>query len=131
MLFKLYYCDDSATADDVYRDFLYEGYDTLAYDRKDCASFDVFPNMTDFTRTKLSIKNSNGDTVYNDTFRYWRNYLVIFEDNTIITLTRKFSPGENSKRNRDKMDAFINAIREKINQPNAIIIQDDDEDFVV
>lgn len=131
MLFKIFYCDDSSTADVVMDHFQEDGYEDSPYDRRNCATFDIIPNEMDFTKTKIVIKDDEGDEIYKDTFSYWRHYLVIFEDNTIITLRRNFSPGENSKRNRDKMNAFIDAICEKLNQQNDVLIQDDDEDFVV
>lgn len=131
MLFKIYYCDSQATADVVMDHYLDSGYEATEYGRKDCAAFDIIPNEMDFTKTKIVIKDGNGNEIYNDSFRVWRHYLVVFEDNTIITLRRNFYPGERSTRNREKMDAFINAIREKIKPSNDVLIQDDDEDFVV
>lgn len=131
MLFKIFYCDDSSTADLVMDHYQDGGYENTPYDRKDCATFDTIPNEMDFTRTRIVIKDSRGKEIYNDSFRFWRHYLVVFEDNTVIALRRNFYSGENSKRNRDKMNAFIDAIREKLNQPNDVLIQDDDEDFVV
>ena len=131
MLFKIFYCDDPDTADTVMDRYQTDGYDTAPYDREDCATFDTIPNEMDFTRTWIVIKNERGEEIYNDTFRFWRHYLVVFEDNTIITLRRNFNSGEYSKRNRDRMNAFIDAIREKLNQSNDIFIQDDDEDFVI
>ena len=131
MLFKLFYCDSSATADVVYRDYREAGYETTEYDRKDCATFDVFQNANNYADSRIIIKSSNGKEKYNDQLSYWRNYIIIFEDNTIVSLFRDFNPNEDSKRNRDKINAFVDAIREKFNQPSAVIIQDDDEDFVV
>lgn len=131
MLFKIYYCDSPATADVVMEHYLDSGYEATEYDRKDCAAFDIIPNEMDFTKTKIVIKDGKGNEIYNDSFRVWRHYLVVFEDNTIITLRRNFYPGERSTRNREKMDAFINAVREKIKPSNDVLIQDDDEDFVV
>lgn len=131
MVFKIYYCDSSGTADVVMDHYLAGGYEKSPYDRMDCTAFDTIPNEMDFTKTKIVIKDDKGNEIYNDSFRVWRHYLVIFEDNTIITLRRNFYPGERSTRNREKMNEFINAIREKLNQSNAVIIQDDDEDFVV
>lgn len=131
MVFKIYYCDSPATADAVMDHYLDSGYETTEYDRKDCATFDIIPNEMDFTKTKIVIKDDKGNEIYNDSFRVWRNYLVVFEDNTIIALRRNFYPGERSTRNREKMDVFINAIREKIKPANDVLIQDDDEDFVV
>lgn len=131
MLFKLFYCDDPSTARHVFSEYQTAGYDTGVYDRANCATVDIIPNKTDYTRNRIVINDADGHELLNESFRFWRNYLVIFEDKTIIALRRDFDPGEHSKRNRDKMDEFINAIREKINQSNAVIIQDDDEDFVV
>ena len=93
--------------------------------------FDVFQNANNYADSRIIIKSSNGAEKYNDRLSYWRNYIIIFEDNTIVSLFRDFNPHEDSKRNRDKINAFIDAIREKFNQPSAVIIQDDDEDFVV
>ena len=132
MLFKIYYSDDATTADCAYRSFLKDGYATESYDRKGCATFDIMPNDSgDYTRSMFSIKNSEGENIYSGNFKFWRNYLVVFEDNTVITLIRNFSPSRQIKRNRDMVNKFINAICEKLNQSNAVIIQDDDEDFVV
>lgn len=131
MLFKIYYCDDATTADYAHRSFLEEGYATEAYDHKDCATFVIMPNADgDYTRSLFSIHNNDGENIYSGTFRCWRNYLVVFEDNTVITLIRNFSPSKQIKRNRDMVDTFVNAICEKLNPSNAVIIQDD-EDFVV
>ena len=131
MLFKIYYCDSSATADVVYRDYREAGYETTEYDRKDCATFDIIPHKQDYTRTRIVINDSCGNEIFNESFRFWRNYLVVFEDNTVIALRRNFHPGEHTAQNREKMDEFINALREKINLSNDVLIQDDDEDFVV
>lgn len=132
MLFKIYYCDDATTADYAHRSFLEEGYATEAYDHKDCATFVIMPNAAgDYTRSMFSIKNSDGENIYSSTFRFWRHYLVVFEDNTVFTLIRHFSPSRQTERNRDMVAKFVNAIREKLNQSNAVIIQDEDEDFVV
>lgn len=131
MLFKVYYCDSSVKADEVYQVWLKEGYKTAVCYCDDGVTFDIFPNKMDYTRNRIVINDADGHELLNESFRFWRNYLVIFEDKTIIALRRDFDPGEHSKRNRDKMDEFINAIREKINQSNAVIIQDDDDDFVV
>ena len=105
--------------------------DTGVYDRANCAMFDVFQNANNYADSRIIIKSSNGAEKYNVRLSYWRNYIIIFEDNTIVSLFRDFNPHEDSKRNRDKINAFIDAIREKFNQPSTVIIQDDDEDFVV
>lgn len=131
MLFKLFYCDDPSTARHVFSEYQYTGYDTGIYDRANCATFDIFQNARNYADSRIIIKDSNGKEKYNDRLSYWRNYIIIFEDNTIITLRRNFYPGERSTRNREKMDAFINAVREKIKPSNDVLIQDDDEDFVV
>lgn len=131
MLFKFFYSDDSSVADTVMDHYQTDGYESTMYDRKNCATFDIIPNEIDFTKTRIVIKNERGNEIYDEMFSVWRHYLVVFEDNTVITLRRNFYPGEYTKRNRDKMDAFIDAIREKLNQQNGILIQDDDEDFVI
>ena len=131
MLFKLFYCDDPSTARHVFSEYQEAGYDTGVYDRADCATFDVFQNANNYADSRIIIKSSNGREKYNDRLSYWRNYIIIFEDNTVINLFRDFNPHEDSKRNRDMLSAFINAIREKFNQPDGVIIQDDDDDFVV
>ena len=131
MLFKFFYCDSSDTAEAVERNFRKSGYKTTTYDRIGCATFDIIPHEQDYTRTRIVINDSCGNEILNESFRFWRNYLAVFEDNTVITLRRYFHPGEHSARNREKMVAFINALREKIKPSNDILIQDDDEDFVV
>lgn len=131
MLFKLFYCDDPSTARHVFSEYQYAGYDTGIYDRANCATFDIFQNARNYADSRIIIKDSNGKEKYNDRLSYWRNYIIIFEDNTIVSLFRDFNPHEDSKQNRDKINAFVDAIREKFNQPSAVIIQDDDEDFVV
>lgn len=131
MVFKIYYCDSSAIADSVERDFRKSGFRTIAYYQSGCATFDIIPDEQDYTRTRIVINDSCGNEIFNESFRFRRNYLVIFEDNTVITLRRDFHPGEHTARNREKLDTFINALREKIKLSNDITIQDDDEVFVV
>ena len=131
MLFKFFYCDSSDTADVVEHNFRKSGYKTTTYDRIGCASFDIIPHDLDYTRSRIVINDACGNEILNESFRFWRNYLVVFEDNTVITLRRNFHPGEHSARNQEKMDAFINALHEKIKPSTDVLIQDDDEDFVV
>ncbi|MDT3368575.1 MAG: hypothetical protein LIR40_08020 [Bacteroidota bacterium] len=131
MVFKIYYCDSSDTADAVERNFRKSGFRTTTYDQSGCVTFDIIPHEQDYTRTRIVINDSCGNEILNESFRFWRNYLVVFEDNTVITLRRNFPPGEHTARNREKLDTFINALREKIKPSNDIIIQDDDEIFVV
>lgn len=131
MVFKIYYCDSSDTADAVERNFRKAGFRTIVYDQSGCAAFDIIPDEQDYTKTRIVINDSYGNEIFNESFRFRRNYLVIFEDNTVITLRRDFHPGEHTARNREKMDTFINALREKIKPSTDIIIQDDDEVYVV
>lgn len=131
MLFKLFYSDDPSTARHVFSEYQYAGYDTGIYDRANCASFDIFQNARNYADSRIIIKDSNGKEKYNDRLSYWRNYIIIFEDNTVINLFRDFNPHEDSKRNNDMLTGFINAINEKIKPSNDVLIQDDDEDFVV
>lgn len=131
MLFKIFYCDDPSTARHVFSEYQTAGYGTGVYDRANCATVDIFQNASSYVDSRIIIKSSNGAERYNDRLSYWRNYIIIFEDNTIISLFRDFNPRENSKRNNDMLTGFINAINEKIKPSHDVIIQDDDEDFVV
>lgn len=131
MVFKLFYCDDPSTARHVFSEYQYAGYDTGIYDRANCAMFDIFQNARNYADSRIIIKDSNGKEKYNDRLSYWRNYIIIFEDNTIVSLFRDFNPHEDSIRNNDMLTKFINRVHEKLNPPNTVIIQDDDEDFVI
>lgn len=131
MLFKLFYCDDPLTARRVFSEYQYAGYDTGVYDHANCTTFDIFQNANNYADSRIIIKGSNGAEKYNDRLSYWCNYIIIFEDNTIVSLFRDFDPCEDSKRNRAKIHAFVHAIREKFTDASTVIIQDDDEDFVV
>lgn len=131
MVFKIYRCDSSDTADAVERNFRKVGFRTIAYDQSGCAAFDIIPDEQDYTKTRIVINDSYGNEILNESFRFRRNYLVIFEDNTVIALRRDFHPGEHAARNREKLDTFINALREKIKPSTDIIVQDDDEVFAV
>ena len=131
MVFKLFYCDDAATARHVFSEYQEAGYDTGVYDRADCATFDVFQNANNYADSRIIIKSSNGKEKYNHRLSYWRNYIIIFDDNTIISLFRDFDSSEDSIRNNDMLTKFINRVHEKLNPPNTVIIQDDDEDFVI
>lgn len=131
MLFKIFYCDDAATANYIFNEYQTAGYDTDIYDRAGCATFDIVQNERNYVDSQLIIKNRHGKEQYKEQLSYWRNYIIVFEDNTVINLFRNFNSHVDSKQNREMLTNFINAVRETFNRQNVIIIQDDDEDFVV
>ena len=57
MVFKLFYCDDAATARHVFSEYQEAGYDTGVYDRADCATFDVFQNANNYADSRIIIKS--------------------------------------------------------------------------
>lgn len=131
MLFKIFYCDDAATARHVFNEYQNAGYATDIYDRSDCATFDIIRDTSYFVENRLVIKGSNGRSKFSERLSYWRNYIIVFEDNTVVNLIRNFNGSEDSVRNNDMLTKFINLVHEKLNQTNTVIIQDDDEDFVI
>lgn len=131
MVFKIFYCDSADTARHVFNEYQKAGYASDIWDRIDCATFDIFRDPNYFVESQLVIKNSKGKEIYSDRLSYWRNYIIVFEDNTVINLFRDFNSSEDSIRNNDMLTKFINRVHEKLNPPNTVIIQDDDEDFVI
>lgn len=131
MLFKIFYCDDSTTAKTVLAEYKKNGYDTGTYDRSDCATIDISLNTRNYADSRISIRNSKGREKYNDRLSYWRNYIVVFEDNTVISLFRDFNGNEDSRRNRDMLTTFIQDLSIKTKQSNDVFILEEDEAFVV
>lgn len=131
MLFKIFYCDDSSTAKHVLAEYQKVGFATGIHDRASCATIEVIPSPRNYAESRITIRNITDREIYTDRLCYWRNYIVVFEDNTVISLLRNFDPREDSKRNHDMLTEFINAIQIKTKPSNDIIIQDDDDDFVV
>lgn len=131
MVFKIFYCDDSSTAKHVLAEYQKLGFATGIHDRENCATIDIIPSERNYANSRIIIKNIMDKETYTDRLSYWRNYIIVFEDNTVISLLRNFDPSEDSKRNHERLREFINAIQMKTNQLNDITIQDDDDDFVV
>lgn len=131
MLFKIFYCDDSTTAKTVLAEYKKNGYDTGTYDRSECATVDIIPNGRNYADSRISIRTSNGREKYNDRLSYWRNYIIVFEDNTVVSLLRDFNGNDATKRNLDMLTEFINAIHIKTKQANDVFILEEDEVFVV
>ena len=132
MLFKIFYCDDINSAYAVLEQYQNNEYaDCGMYDRSACKKFIFEQNDGDFVNGRIRIYNDDS-CVYADNARYWCNYIVKFEDGTVIYLIRDYSAGEMSLRNMEALEKFVNQMNEKLNQTTPLLLQDEPEDcFVV
>lgn len=132
MLFKIFYCDDINSAYAVRDQYQNNEYaDCNAYDRVSCKKFIFEPN-DGFVTGRIRILDKNDHRVYSDNIRYWCNYIVKFEDGTVIYLIRNYSAGERSTRNKEAIETFVNQMNEKLNPTTLLLLQDDaEDDFIV
>ena len=133
MLFKIFYCDDTTSAHgvlDQYQNNEYADCDT--YDRASCKNFIFEQCGGDFVGGRIRILDKNDHCSYADNVRYWCNYIVKFEDGTVIYLIRNYSAGEMSLRNMEALKKFVNQMNEKLNPTTLLLLQDDaEDDFIV
>lgn len=70
--------------------------------------------------------------VFNENTRFWNNYVVKFEDNSMITLYRTSEEAlSNGQTNVNKINKFARDFLEHIKGTVSEVILADDEDFIV
>lgn len=117
MEFKVFYCDSQENLENALNSFSKYGYAGCKRDLQHCSSMEFIPDDRRYYESMLVFRDATNRMLLETSVGYWRNFALFFEDGTSIVLARDFSIRNNSAKNIDMVNDFINEVRRKISAP--------------
>lgn len=88
---------------------------------------EFIPNKRRYYESRLVFRDASNRLIYETTADYWRNFALFFEDGTSIVLARDFSIQDNSAKNKNMVNDFINKVHRKLSASVLEFVHDEVE----